>query len=177
MKISAYLQKYDQTKLFDVTYYLDPERWKSCHEATAQFLNEDGWSDYIKYLDENGNISMDIRNITKEHGGIYIFFIQGDTLPFCEKYLAYIGRAQSTENQSVGKRLCEYLRESQKESSRPLIPRLFRYWKDKLYVKYYPSDDNNFIINGESALIKSILPPFNDDMPESIILKEPQKAF
>ena len=63
MKISAYLQKYDQTKLFDVTYYLDPERWKSCHEATAQLLNEDGWSDYIKYLDENGNISLMITTL------------------------------------------------------------------------------------------------------------------
>lgn len=177
MKIPAYIQKYDHTKLFDVTYYLDPERWSACHEATAQFVNEDGWSDYIKYLDENGNISMAVRNITREHGGIYVFFIQGGTLPFCEKYLAYIGRAQSTENQSVGKRLCEYLRESQKESSRPLIPRLFKYWKDNLYVRYFQSDDNTFIVNGESALIKSILPPFNDDIPESIVLKEPQKAF
>lgn len=177
MKTSAYLQKYDQTKLFDVTYYLDHERWSACHKATAPFLNEDGWSDYIKYLDENGNISIDVRNITKEHGGIYIFFIQGDTLPFCEKYLAYIGRAQTTDRQSVGKRLCEYLSESRKESSRPLISRLFRHWKDKLYVRYFQSDDNNFIVNGESALIKSIFPPFNDDMPESIVLKEPQKAF
>lgn len=177
MKRSAYLQKYDQTKLFDVTYYLDPERWRMCRESTSIFLNEDGWSDYIKYLDEKGEVSTDIRCITKDQGGIYIFFIQGDTLPFCEKYIVYVGRAQSTKNQSIGKRLCEYLRESQKESSRPTISRLFKYWKDKLYVRYFLSDDNNLIINGESALIKSILPPFNDDMPKSIILKEPKKAF
>lgn len=177
MKISAYIQKHDQTKMFDVIYYPDPNRWEVCRDLTSQFMSEEGWSNYIKYLDDNGEISQEIRQVTRKHGGIYVFFIQGDTLPFCERYLAYIGRAQLTEKQSIGKRLCEYLRESQKESSRPLIPRLFHYWKDKLYVRYYLSDDNSQIVNGESALIKSILPPFNDDMPDTVVLKEPQKAF
>lgn len=177
MKTSAYIQKYDQTKLFDVIYYPDPNRWKECRDSTLPFTSEAGWSNYIKYLDDNGEISKEIREVSRQQGGIYVFFIQGETLPFCERYLAYIGRAQSTNDQSIGKRLCEYLRESKKGSARPLILRLFKYWKDQLYVRYFLSDDNTFIVNGESALIKSIFPPFNDDMPESVVIKEPQKAF
>ncbi len=175
MTTPAFIEKNDKTKLFDVTYYHDPNRWAEYFASTSAFNNEKNWSGYIKYLDDNGNISPEINNITKNHGGIYIFFIQGDTLPFCEKYIAYIGRAQLTKGQSVGKRLCEYLAESQKESSRPLISRLFKYWKDKLYVRYYQSEDNREIINGEAALIWSIMPPFNSEMPESINTKQEQK--
>ena len=43
-------------------------------------------------------------------------------------------------------------------------------------IRYYKSTDNNFIDEGESALIKAILPPFNTDMPNYTI-KQPQKAF
>lgn len=59
MKTSAYIQKYDQTKLFDVIYYPDPNRQKECRDSTLPFTSEAGWSNYIKYLDDNGEISKE----------------------------------------------------------------------------------------------------------------------
>ena len=45
-----------------------------------------------------------------------------------------------------------------------------------LYIRYFKSSDKDFIEEGESALIKAILPPFNSQLTEYKI-KEPQKAF
>ena len=56
------------------------------------------------------------------------------------------------------------------------IVRLFKYWKEHLYIRYYKSRDNEFIKQSESALIQAILPPFNTDLTEYKV-KEPIKAF
>lgn len=177
MDIEAYLTTHDDTLRYHCKYYHDPNNWNNCPSEIKEALSEEQWTDYIKYLDEDGNLSPELDHLPKDQGGIYVFFIQGQTLPFTEMYLAYVGRAQSTDAQNIRKRVKEYLRNSSKKNARPKIARLFKYWKDFLYVKIFSTKDNDLIIRGESALINSILPPFNSDMPESISYKEPVSAF
>ena len=92
-------------------------------------------------------------------------------------YLAYVGRAYYTEKENIRKRVKRYLWESTSKKGRPKIARLFRHWKDYLYIKFCYTTDNDLIEAGEATLIRAILPPFNSELPDSIIYKEPQKAF
>ena len=113
----------------------------------------------------------------KDCGGIYVFFVLGKNLPFCEHYLAYVGRVRFTDHENLRNRLKQYLPESRRnDGKRPKLKKLFRHWKEHLYIRYYKSTDNDFIDEGESALIKAILPPFNTDMPNYTI-KQPENAF
>ena len=109
--------------------------------------------------------------------GIYMFFIQGPTLPFIERYIAYIGRAQFTDSQNIRKRANEYFPESQRADSRPKIANMFKHWKPYLYFQYFPCKDNSIIQRCEANLIHAIIPPFNDDIPDRIIVQNPQNAF
>ena len=127
-------------------------------------------------LNDDNEICNEVKNLPNNCGGIYLFFIQGASLPFCERYLVYVGRAQYTQTESLRSRVKSYLPESRKQSGRTRIVRLFKYWKEHLYIRYYQSKDNEFIKQCESALIHAILPPFNTDLTEYKI-KEPIKAF
>lgn len=177
MNIDAFVNANDSARIYECTYYHDPTRWNSIPKDTKEILNSQKWSGYIKYLDPEGNVSDAIKNLPNNEGGIYIFFIQGPTLPSAEMYIAYIGRALFTDGQNIKKRVSQYNRESKRNNARPKISRLFRHWKDYLYVKYFSTKDNELIQQGESALIKAILPPFNDDIPEKIEFKQARKAF
>lgn len=176
MDIRAFVDRNDETKKYDCLYYLHPDLWLKNAHITSNLHTRDNWSDYIKYLNEKNEVSDDIKKLPKDYGGIYVFFIQGISLPFCERYLAYIGRAQCTKYESLQSRVKSYLRESKKPNGRTRINRLFTYWKEHLYIRYYKSQDNEFIKQSESALIHAILPPFNTDLTEYKI-KKPRKAF
>lgn len=176
MNRDSFLSKYRESALYMCPYYLDPNRWERTPKDIRDNLQEQSWSDYIKYLDADGNLSEELNQLPDNEGGIYMFFIQGQTLPKFEMYPAYIGRALHTEDQSVQKRVKCYLRES-KGNKRPKIIQLFESWKDFLYVRYFHTIDNNLIEIGEKMLIRAILPPFNSEIPDRIIIKSPQKAF
>lgn len=98
MDISAFVLKHDETKIYDCLYYLHPKLWMENIHITSSLHNKENWSGYIKYLNDDNQISDEIKNLPKDYGGIYVFFIQGVSLPFCERYLAYIGRAQCTDS-------------------------------------------------------------------------------
>ena len=177
MTRDAFITDNDYTKTYECIYYHDPKRWSETPTLMKQILNNQSWSDYIKYLDGNGHISDKINQLPNDEGGIYMFFIQGQTLPSSEMYLAYIGRARCTTNQNIRKRVKEYLRESSRKNGRHKIKRLFRYWKDYLYIRYFSTKDTTLIEEGERTLIRAVLPPFNDDIPDKIEYKAPQNAF
>lgn len=176
MNRDSFLSKYRESYLYLCPYFLDPNRWGKIPKDIGKTLQEQSWSDYIKYLDADGNLSEELNQIPENEGGIYIFFIQGQTLPKMEMYPAYIGRALHTDDQNIQKRVKCYLRES-KGNKRPKIIQLFESWKDFLYIKYFHTSDNSLIETGEKVLIRAILPPFNSDIPDRIIFKTPQKAF
>lgn len=179
MRRDAFLTRYDENTIYECAYYHNPARWNdNMLEIQNPLLNENNWSEFIKYMDvEKDEVSDDIKNLPENKGGVYLFFIQGATIPFAEHYLAYIGRAKYTENQNIKKRAKEYLVESRKTNPRPKIEKLFKYWKNFLYFKYFPLEDNLLIDKTENCLIRAILPPFNDEIPDKIEFKEPQTAF
>lgn len=175
MNISAFIERNDETKKYDCCYYLCPKLWIENSSVTSRLHSVDDWSGYIKYLNEKNEVSDEVKNLPKDYGGIYCFFIQGISLPF-ERYLAYVGRAQCTDTESLQSRVKSYLAESKKKNGRTRIVRLFKYWKEYLYIRYYKSQDNEFIKQSESALIHALLPPFNTELTEYKI-KDPIKAF
>lgn len=177
MDIEAFVNSNDRTRIYECTYYHDPLRWDEVSQKVKTDIQNLTWSDYIKYLDLDGNISKDLDVLPNNTGGLYMFFIQGTTIPSSEKYLAYIGRAKYSDSENIQKRVKRYLWESNQKRCRPKIARLFRLWKDYLYIKFCTSTDNDLITAGESTLINAILPPFNSDLPEKICFKKPQKAF
>jgi len=177
MDIDAFIQSNDQSLVYQCTYYHDPERWQEASLETKMALNKLSWSDYIKYIGDDGRVSRKLDEIPSDEGGLYLFFIQGPTLPSSEMYLAYVGRALCTGSENIRKRIKRYLWESNSKAGRPKIKRRFRHWKDFLYIRYCSTKDNMLIKAGESTLIRAILPPFNSELPDKITYKEPIDAF
>lgn len=177
MDIDAFINANDQSLVYQCTYYHDPERWKEASVETKKAINSLSWSGYIKYIGDDGKVSNKLNELPSDEGGLYLFFIQGPTLPSSEMYLAYVGRAFCTESENIRKRVKRYLWESTSKSGRPKIVRLFRHWKDFLYIRYCSTKNNTLIKAGEATLISAILPPFNSELPDSITYKEPKKAF
>lgn len=177
MDIEAFINKNDQTLVYQCICFHDPNLWKEASMETKDAINGLSWSDYIKYIGKDGKVSKEIDKLPKDAGGLYLFFIQGTTLPSSEKYLAYIGRALYTDKENIRKRVKRYLWESSSKYGRPKIIRLFKHWKDYLYIRFCSSTDNELIKKGESTLIRAILPPFNSDLPDKINFKEPREAF
>jgi hypothetical protein len=92
------------------------------------------------------------------------------------EYLAYIGRAKFTDNHNLRVRCKRYYSQYLNEKERPKITRLVRYFKNVLYLKYAKVDGNELIEQLEAELINSILPPFNDQIPE-IRIRQAIDAF
>lgn len=54
---------------------------------------------------------------------------------------------------------------------------MFHKWDKYLYYRYYPDVDNDRIKQNEVQLIRSILPYFNEDIPDNIEVRETIPAF
>jgi excinuclease UvrABC nuclease subunit len=88
----------------------------------------------------------------------------------------YIGKADITERNSLRVRCKKYFGEYKSKEGRPKIQRLVKYWGKYLHLKYIELDDNNLIKRLEINLINSILPPFNDYIPDKKT-RDAKKAF
>jgi excinuclease UvrABC nuclease subunit len=162
-----------RTHTFD--FSLMPELWNdfSIEEKIMKGLN---WVE-VKFLNGSGDdFSDEVKNLPNDKGGIYIFMIKSSVLPGTSEYLAYIGRAQLTENHSFRVRCKKYYREYLKDKERPKITTMINYFKDHLYLRYAVVDDNTTIVDLEAELINAILPPFNDLIPEKKV-RDAVKAF
>ena len=173
MKKEAFLNKYDEDKFYDITYYHNPKHWNEYKiESSNPIFDETNWSKEIKYY--NGNdVSTEICNLPTDTGGIYMFYIKGINLPFIEKYIVYIGRCHYTEGkQFIRKRAKEYSTDDRSD-----IVRMKKYWREYLYYRFFPEKDNEIIDLDEAILIRAIRPPFNSDIPDKIEVQEKTKAF
>ena len=121
MDIDAFVTNNDQTRVYECKYYHDPSLWKEASLVVKTAIQSLTWSDYIKYLDSEGKLSKELDNLPNNSGGLYLFFIQGTTVPASEKYLAYIGRAKYTDSENIQKRVKRYLWESNQKQCRPKI--------------------------------------------------------
>lgn len=170
----AFIHDDDDNEKYILTYYHNPHRWiDNLLDINNPIRNIENWSNEIKYLnDQNDDVSECIKNLPKNHGGVYIFYLKGINLPFAENYILYIGRCQYTINQNINKRANEYLKDERIE-----IKRMFRKWKEYLYYRYYPDTDNEKIRSNEVKLIRAILPEFNEEIPDNIEIQDSVPAF
>lgn len=174
MRYRAFLTSDPSNFQYSLTYYHNPQRWNKYKiDDNNPIKNEANWSKEIKYLnDTNSGISSEIKNIPKDTGGIYYFYIKGINLPFIENYILYIGRCQYTEHQNIRKRAMEYYNDS-----RILIQEMFNRWKEHLYYRYFPCKENEESCQDELILISAILPQYNEDIPEKITKVAKKTAF
>ncbi|OMF34935.1 hypothetical protein [Paenibacillus peoriae] len=152
----------DKMKNTEIKFKLCPELWNK---------EELDWSEFTffekKFLNDDVTAmhqSMD--DIPSNTGGIYLFFIRPGIIPNFD-YLVYIGRAQYTSGQNLKKRCRSYFQKYPKE--RPKINWMIREWGPYLHIKYIELTDNDTIKDLEKKLINSLIPPFNDEIPNKTI--------
>ena len=147
-----------------VGFRLAPSLWDE-FDVPDDIMQALEWNE-IKFLNDTAeDFSDEIDQLPDNHGGIYLFMIKSPVIPETTNYLAYIGRAQLTENHSLRVRCKKYFREYLSEKERPKITTMFQYYKANHYLRYASVEDNDLIIELESKLINSILLPFNDFIP------------
>ena len=152
----------DAVALRKVSFVLNPEdEWGRFPDDLKELVNRP-WREIKYFIGES--INPEINNVPNDCGGIYIFYIKPNVIPDVHLYLAYIGRAQKTTYKNLRKRVREYA----KETERPKICQMKRHWGSYLYLRYLPmpTEDNDCIKRLENELIKTILPPFNEKLPE-----------
>lgn len=158
-----------------VSFHIFPELWEEflCEGID---LGSISWME-TKFLSEDGaELNDGMSNLPNDKGGIYVFYTKCNVLPGISNYLMYIGRARVTDDHNLRVRCRKYFGEYSRENGRPKIQRMIGQWGKHLYLKYIALDDNDLITRLEASLIKSIVPPFNDDIPDKKI-KAAVKAF
>lgn len=164
MKFDAFVLS-DFIKIHEVQFYLYPKPWSEFNYNKVDLKNA-GWQE-VKFLDPTGTeLSDEMKSLPENCGGIYLFIIKSDVLPTISEYLVYIGRAKHTATHNLKIRTNKYYYEFYGPNGRPKITRMVGKWGPCLYVKYLTLTDNNVIEELEAELINSLLPPFNDEIPE-----------
>lgn len=165
----------DEEPKYRLEYFHNPQRWyDNLLDENNPIRDINLWSLEIKYINEKGDgVSDEINNLPNDVGGIYMFYIKGINLPFMENHILYIGRCKITDTQNIRKRAKEYY----KDCNRPLILKMFRLWKDNLYYRFYADTDNESIVKNEIQLIRSILPPLNESIPDKLDIRPTVPAF
>lgn len=160
----------DAISCHKVSFVLNPtNEWETFPSHLKSIVNSNWYE--VKYFEGDTNtINPETEKIPNTCGGIYVFLIKANIIPNVHLYIAYIGRAHYSDSQNLRKRVREYA----SESSRLKICQMKRLWSPYLYVRYLPLDDNDIIDELEKELIRSILPPFNDQYPD--IYNVPMKA-
>lgn len=154
----------DAVKLHKVPFILNPDSEWSRFPDHLKPIVQQPWTEFKYFADEGQTINAAIKNVPNTCGGIYLFYIKANVIPEVHVYVAYIGRARSTDNQNLRKRIRNYAT----ETKRPKIYDLKRYWSPYLFVRYLPlpQESNDLIDELEEELIKAALPPFNDKYPK-----------
>ena len=160
--------------MYLVPYYPHPKRWEENFIPIDDPIRDSRlWSPEFKYLNStNDGLSDEIKNISKDHGGIYVFSLKGISIPFMENYILYIGRCKFTVNQNLKKRAKEYIKDD-----RIFIRNMFERWKQHLYYRYYPETNNDRIVKIEELLIRAIVPPLNEAIPNKTEIQPTVPAF
>lgn len=164
MKYDAFVLS-DQIKTHEVEYFHYPQFWDDFDYSELNRISP-LWHE-IRFLNDDGDdISDSVKEMPADKGGIYMFIIKCPILPTITEHLAYIGRAQFSQNHNLRIRCRKYLYEYCSPDGRPKVSRMIHKWGKYLYIKYAAIDNNDDIISLEANLINAILPPFNDEIPD-----------
>ena len=164
-----YARLAEKIKICTIPFKLVPDLWSKL--PIDKINNAYNSVESIKYFiaSERGNL---IRNpeisskVPNDIGGIYFFYIRiPNFLEEYQNYLFYIGRAHNTDNENLRKRIQNYSREE-----RVKIARVFKQWKDYVYLKCFPLECKDTDIDDvEKDLINSLLPYCNNEIPNKKI--------
>jgi hypothetical protein len=150
----------EELKLRKVGFFMHPDLWDK-HKPVHLKAIRSNWTK-IKYLNDAGDdFHNDVDNIPDNLGGIYLFVIRCPVMDEITEFLVYVGRAQKTDKQNLKKRCKEYFQKYSNSKERPKITRMFKYWKNHLYLYYQTFSTNQEIIDVEDQLIDCLIPPFN----------------
>lgn len=155
-----------------VPFVLNPaQEWENFPRHIQSIISRDDWHEIKYFIDSTTELNPQVNDIPNDCGGIYSFIIKPEIISGYHLYIAYIGRARSTINQNLRKRVKEY-----QTDDRLKIQALKKYWGPFLYVRYIPlkGETNATIDEIEKALNKAILPPFNDQYPD--VYNQPMRA-
>lgn len=173
MKKTKYLDLATELQNHSVHFVLNPSLWNRFKNVKGVDIKKIKWKE-TKYLnDKNIRLHDSINNINNRVGGIYLFVIKSNILPNTTEYLVYIGRAQLTNTHNLRIRVKKYIKEYISDKDRPKVGRMMNYWKNYLFLRYIELKDNDTIVEIEKRLINSLLPPFNDEIPD----KKTRKAI
>ena len=176
MKKVNYIDLAEDMQKYVIHFMLYPMNWNKFRSAKSLNIRKVNWKE-TKYLNEKGTgLNSGVKTITNKNGGIYLFIVKSDILPNISEYLVYIGRAQITAKHNLRVRVKKYFGEYLSSNERPKITRMMQYWKRHLYIKYIEINDNKITKTLEARLINTLLPPFNDVIPDKKIRKA-IKAF
>ena len=169
----------DNDTPYRIEYYHNFKRWSdNFNEYSNPISKIENWSSEIKFFNSSYNdVSDAIKKIPNNQGGIYMFYIKGICLPFIENYIVYIGRCQYSVNQNIRKRAKEYYTKDYQKGEREMIQKMFKRWKENIYYRFFLDTDNDRIIRNESKLIRAILPPYNELIPDKIEIQPTTSAF
>ena len=164
-----------EVRISTFPFSLVPSRWKEFKNVLN--LTEADWSE-CKYFDRPNHVNDSIRQIPNNKGGIYMYVVKP---PLPVRYMStimYVGRAHSNgTKQNLRKRIREYLYESRNVcDGRTSIRALFDRYADYLHVVYLPLENNDEIDQLEKSLIRTIIPPFNQDLTQKS-LRDGRNAF
>jgi len=119
-----------------------------------------------------------LKKLPDDKTGLYSFFAEPDVGGHkAIRYLLYLGQ---TTKQTLRKRCSQYLPESKREHGRVPIHSMIRKWPNHLWLHYAVVNDATTIKAIEESLLRSLIPPFNQEFTASIgkagSLKEILKA-
>lgn len=158
----------EKIRLHTFDFKLYPKLWDD-FSVGVEIMDSLEWQETKFLNDEGTDFSDEVKNMPNDSGGIYMFIIKSKVLKGISEYLAYIGRAQYTDNHNLRVRCKRYLTQYINEKERPKITTLMSYFKDHLFLRYVKVPNNELIVLLEAELINSLLPPFNDEIPDKII--------
>ena len=154
---------------------LVPKLWEAYDNFNCKSVED--WI-IVKFYDDDGNVSENVRNIPDDTGGLYAYLVKPDLPILNFSNIMYIGRAHNNgESINLKKRVYHYIYESNDiYKGRMQVRKLLNVYRKYLYVMYIPIEDNEEIDRMEKELVTAISPPINaDKMNRS--LSESQKMF
>lgn len=171
-----YVDLAEDMNKYRVEFFLYPINWSKFKSTKGFNIRKGTWKE-TKYLNDEGtDIHLNVKRINNKTGGLYLFIVKSNILPQISEYLVYIGRAQYTQKHNLRIRVKKYFREYIGDNDRPKITRMMTYWNHQLFLKYIEVSNNKLIKTLEARLINTLLPPFNDQIPDKKIRKA-IKAF
>jgi hypothetical protein len=162
----------ESIKNHKVSFVLNPDcGWENFPKYIQDIITSNPWYEIKYFVNNTSELNPEVNSVPNDCGGIYSFIIKPNLITGYHLYIAYIGRARCTDFQNLRKRVKEY-----QTDERLRIQELKQYWGPFLYLRYIPlKEESNATIDAiEKALNKAILPPFNDQYPDTY--NQPMRA-